>query len=293
MIKTICTYFFWFMLYSIGGWVMETVLFAVRDRKFVKRGFLFGPICPIYGTAAVILSLLFYGKVENIFLLFLLGFFTCGGIEYITHFLMEKLFHAMWWDYSGRRFNIKGRVYLMGLVGYGIGSVVIVKLIQPLVVKLTDMIPDNILYIICFILYSIALVDISLTLADLKNVVKSLKSIQYYIFSNLQKGIDNTEEAVKKSINNFKESEVFKNFSKSLNSENSLIRRIRRKYPNFTMKNFKHIFEVIFDEPQEGKQRTDIKLYGTPEAVQGLKDEISEEDKTSKETQESTEKTPE
>ncbi len=293
MIKTICTYFFWFMLYSVGGWVMETVLFAVRDRNFVKRGFLFGPVCPIYGTAAVILSLLFYGKVENIFLLFLLGFLTCGSIEYITHFLMEKLFHAMWWDYSGRRFNIKGRVYLMGLVGYGIGSVVIVKLIQPLVVKLTDMIPDNVLYIICFIVYSIALVDISLTLADLKNVIKVMKQAQYFIFSNLQKGMDNTEEAIKKSVNSIKETESFKSFAKSIKSENSIIQRIRRRYPNFTLERFKHIFEIIFDEPQEGKQRTDIKLYGTPEAVQGLKDEISEKDKTSKEKQENTEKAPE
>ena len=253
-----------FMVYSIGGWVLETVTFALRDGTFVKRGFLFGPVCPIYGTAAVILSLLLYGKVNNIFLLFLLCFFICGTLEYVTHFLMEKLFHAMWWDYSGRKFNLKGRVYLMGLIGFGIGGVIILKLIQPLVEKMTDALPPTALYIICFVLYSIALVDISLTLADLKNVVKMLKSIQHFTLTHLQKGLDTTKDTVKKGI---KENELVKNMTKSLNEENSLLQRIRRKYPNFTLQNFKRAFDIIFDEPQEGKARTDIKLYGTVESL--------------------------
>ena len=266
MIYEFCRYFFIFMIYSIGGWVLETVTFAVRDGDFVKRGFLFGPVCPIYGTAAVVLSLLFYGKIENIFLLFIACFFICGAIEYVTHFLMEKLFHAMWWDYSGRRFNLKGRVYLMGLVGFGAGGVIILKVIHPLVVKLTDALSPTALYIICFVLYSIALVDIALTIADLTKVIKGIKGTQNFIFTHLQKGLDNTKKGIR-------ESKPVRKMKESANSENSLIKKIQKKHPNFNKENFRRIFNIVFDEPQEGKARTDIKLYGTTESLPSADDE--------------------
>lgn len=255
-----------FMVYSIGGWFLETIVFALRDGTFVKRGFLFGPITPIYGTAAVVLSLLLYGKVENIFLLFVICFFVCGVIEFMGHLILEKLFHAMWWDYSGRKFNLQGRVYLMGLLGFGAGGVIILKVIQPLVVKLTDSLSPTALYIICFVLYSILLVDIALTVADLSKVIKGIKGAQHTLFTTLQKGLDNTKKFLK-------ENKLAKKISKSANSENSLIKRIQKKHPNFNKENFKKWFDIIFDEAQEGKARTDIKLYGTPETLPGADDE--------------------
>lgn len=267
MIDTICRYFFWFELYSIAGWIMETLLYIIRDRKFVKRGFLFGPLCPIYGTGAVILTALFYGKITNIFLIFILGLLLCGTLEYTTHFVMEKLFHAMWWDYSSRRFNIKGRVYLNGLLIFGAGSVLIVKVIQPFVVKLTDAIPNNVIYIICFVLYSVTIIDLCLTISDLKNIVKSLKVAQFFILSNVQKGIDVTDEAVKELIKNTKETEVIKNISDKFQNKNSLMQRIYKKYPNFTLQKYKHILDIILDKPQKENERKDIKLYGTADSL--------------------------
>ena len=269
MIYTICRYFFIFMIYSIGGWVLETVTFALRDGTWVKRGFLFGPLCPIYGTAAVVLDLLFYGKINNVFLLFIVCFFVCGVLEYVTHFLMEKLFHAMWWDYSGRKFNLKGRVYLMGLIGFGAGGVILLKVIHPFVVKLTDSLSPTALYIICFVLYSITLVDIALTIADLTKVIKGIKGTQYFIFSNLQKGLDNTKKGIR-------ESKLVTKMKDSANNENSFIKKFQKKHPNFNQENFKKWFNIIFDEPQEGKARTDIKLYGTPESLPGTEDEDNE-----------------
>lgn len=92
------------MFYSIVGWVYESLICSVGARHFVNRGFLNGPYCPIYGFGAVF-DLILLGKIENPFLLFLLGAIVTCTLEYLTSYGMEKIFHARWWDYS------KGRIY--------------------------------------------------------------------------------------------------------------------------------------------------------------------------------------
>lgn len=266
MINTICRYFFWFMLYSVAGWVMETLLFLIRDRKAVKRGFLFGPVCPIYGCAAVISTALIYDRIHNIFLVFLAGFFLCGILEYATHFILEKLFHAMWWDYSGRKFNIKGRVYLNGLVVFGAGVVLIVKVLQPLVIKLTDMMPPVLLYSLCFALYSLILVDAAMTVTDLAGTIKLLKNFQATLIGGTQKSVDLTEEQFEAMAEKVKGSESW-NKMVTVFTDNALLRRIRTRYPNFTLKKYKFILDLIINNPQEDKERKDIKLYGTADSV--------------------------
>lgn len=276
MLVTICRYFFWFQLYSIAGWIVETLLYLFRDKKIVKRGFLFGPLCPIYGTGACILRALLYGRINNIFLIFILGLLLCGVLEYFTHFLMEKLFHAMWWDYSSRRFNIKGRVYLNGLIQFGLAAVLILKVTQPLIEKLTDLIPNTALYIISFVLYSLTLMDLCLTFSDLTKVVKTLKYVQSMTITGVQKGIDVTDEAFKDSLKSIKETEAVKAVSKLFTDEKSLVQRIRKKYPNFTLKKYKYILDIITDKPQEDKARKDIKLYGTADSLPDPDEEKSE-----------------
>lgn len=266
MINTVCRYFFWFMLYSFGGWIMETVLYLIRDKKVVKRGFLFGPLCPIYGFGAIISTAVIYGRINNIFLVFIAGFFLCGALEYITHFVMEKLFHAMWWDYSNRRFNINGRVYLNGLLTFGAGVVLIIKVIQPLVIKLTDMIDDTALYIICFVLYSIVIMDAAATVEDLKGAIKALKGIQETIIGNVQKGVDLTEEQIEKVTSTVKNSEYWKKYIDNADN-NKTFNKLKRSYPYLTFQKYKYLLDIILDKPIEEKARTDIKLYGTAETI--------------------------
>lgn len=265
MINTVCNYFFTFMIYSIAGWIMETLLFLIRDKKAVKRGFLFGPVCPIYGTGAVLCTAVLYGRVNNIFLIFLYGLLLCGSLEYITHFLLEKIFHAMWWDYSSRRFNIRGRVYLNGLLIFGLGSVLIVKVLQPLVFKLIGIMPHNVLYIICFVLYSILIFDVATTISDLKDSVKFLKLVQSEIIDLTQKGVDEGEELLENRRNSLKDSELSRKITDFINND-TVIKRIRKRYPDFTLKKYKKILDIITDKPREEKARKDIKLYGTAES---------------------------
>ncbi|MGN0535698.1 MAG: putative ABC transporter permease [Eubacterium sp.] len=267
----ICTYFFVFMFFSFCGWAVETLLYILRDKKFVKRGFLFGPLCPIYGTGALICHLVLYKNVDNIFLIFLYGTLLCGALEYVTHFLMEKIFHAMWWDYSNRRFNIHGRVYLNGLLIFGAGCVLIVKLFLPGVLKLVGLMNENVLYIICFILYSFLLLDIATTVADLKGSVAILKKLLDSGLSAGQHGIDVTDKKLSEFAENIKETEFVSDIINGVKSEKSVISRIKRRYPDFSLKKYKPILDIILDKPQEDKGRKDIKLYGSCEETDANK----------------------
>ena len=150
--KTIETWFLWLVIYSVIGWVYESTICSIGHRKLINRGFLNGPYCPIYGTGAV-LVLLVLGKIQNPVVLFFAGAVVTCSLEYFTSWLMEKLFHARWWDYSKRKFNIGGRVCLIGAVVFGACSVVLIKFLHPLIKGLTDRLTDTALAWISALLF--------------------------------------------------------------------------------------------------------------------------------------------
>lgn len=124
-----------FFACSFLGWCMEVTCKLVQFGRFINRGFLLGPLCPIYGTGAVLMAYflpLWTTQVESTFLLALV---LCGTLEYITSWLMEKLFHARWWDYSQKRFNINGRVCASNLLAFGVMGVFVVKVLKPLKIR--------------------------------------------------------------------------------------------------------------------------------------------------------------
>lgn len=136
----------YFFLYSFIGWGMETVLCSVRERRFINRGFLNGPLCPIYGCG-VMLILLFLLPVRDgishvlfaIPVVFAAGAVLASMVEYATSWCMEKLFHARWWDYSSHRFHLKGRICLEISLAWGGLSVLLIYILQPLLEKLVGL----------------------------------------------------------------------------------------------------------------------------------------------------------
>ena len=103
-------YILLFFVTAMLGWVMEVVCKLIQFHRFINRGFLIGPYCPIYGFGSVLITLLLSRYAESPVVVFLMGMIICGTLEYLTSYLMEKLFHARWWDYSQKRFNLNGRV---------------------------------------------------------------------------------------------------------------------------------------------------------------------------------------
>lgn len=143
MPRTVSEWILYFFLYSFIGWLMETVLCSVRERRFINRGFLNGPLCPIYGCG-VLLILYFLLPVRDAVsnpavalpVVFAAGAVLASAVEFITSWLMEKLFHARWWDYSSHRYNLGGRICLSISLAWGILATVIVYILHPLFEKL-------------------------------------------------------------------------------------------------------------------------------------------------------------
>lgn len=208
----IITYFLCFLIYSTCGWIIETVIYMIRRKEVVKRGFLFGPLCPIYGAGALLCTLLFYGRIQNIFLLFLIGMSVCTVLEYGTHFVLEKLFHATWWDYSEKRFNIKGRICLQNSLLFGFGAVLTVRILQPWLIALTESIPPAGILWIGILLYSVLLIDLATTVAGLKGTAQRLKSAQTVLCERLQKRLDQTAAYWSKAAGRVRYNERFPNW---------------------------------------------------------------------------------
>ena len=263
MLVKICQYFLIFLIFSVLGWVTETLLYLIRDGKAVKRGFLFGPLCPIYGFAALICNFLIYGILDNVVYIALAGFLLTGVLEYLTHFTMEKLFHAMWWDYSDRKFNVNGRIYLKGLLFFAAGSVLIVKVFLPLLYDLFTLVPEKLIYSISFALYTVLICDLATTFADLKDTIRTLKNFQHTAVTELQKGVDHTAEQIESIKTTISESEVYR---KAI-SENRRLVEFKRNHPAITLLNYKYLMSMIGDRPDNSKKRKDIKLYGTADTI--------------------------
>lgn len=126
------------MFYSFAGWIWEKTFMLIIYQTFEERGFLHIPICSIYGFGILIVLFLFYEKNYSLTTIFLGSAFTTCVLEFSTSWEMEKLFHRTWWDYSGWIFNFQGRISFLSSIAFGIGSILVVKFIQPHLYKMLD-----------------------------------------------------------------------------------------------------------------------------------------------------------
>lgn len=185
MLKSIELYVLIFFTYSFAGWFMESVGGIFNVKKFINRGFLIGPYCPVYGIGVVIVTVLLQSYKSDIIALFIFSTLICGTLEYTTSYLMEKLFNARWWDYHNRRFNINGRICLETLIPFGIFATIIISYINPFLFNIYGNLSDISLNIITGILTFIFIIDLIISFV----IISSFKN---QIYSSR----DNTEEIV-------------------------------------------------------------------------------------------------
>jgi len=173
--NTLTNYILYFIIYSTIGWLLEVLCKYIDTKKFVNRGFLLGPICPIYGYGVVIILLLI-GNNDNDFLsIFLKSIFICSILEYFTSYFMEKIFKARWWDYSNNRFNINGRICLETMLPFGLGATVILYSVHPQVIKLVGLLSKNVKYILAFTLLALYLIDNFISMKVMSKIKKQIK----------------------------------------------------------------------------------------------------------------------
>ena len=127
----------YFIIYSFLGWIMESIVRSVSEKKIINTGFLKGPVCPIYGIGAIIM-LLFLERYQNKpILLFFIAIIVLTTWEYLVGVLLEKIFHTKYWDYSEQKFNFQGRICLVNSICWGILADLIVTIIKVKNIKMT------------------------------------------------------------------------------------------------------------------------------------------------------------
>lgn len=177
MTYTISMLFLLFIIYSFLGWCMEMVVCYIATKEWVNRGFLIGPICPIYGCGCLLMILLLEKYLKDPFVLFVMAMLLCSLLEYFTSYLMEKLFKARWWDYSHKKYNINGRICLDNILAFGILGLLMMYLINPFVAKMLGYVSLNIINIVAIVIAVIFVIDnvISLkVISSFKTVAKSI-----------------------------------------------------------------------------------------------------------------------
>ena len=158
-INSFCTYFLLFIIYSFMGWLMEVIGEYVQTRRIVNRGFLIGPYCPIYGWGCITMIILLSKYMNNFVIFFIMAILICSILEYFTSFFMEKIFHARWWDYSQRKFNINGRICLETMIPFGILGSLILYIVNPFYMSILEKFSQGTLNTISIIIFIIFLAD--------------------------------------------------------------------------------------------------------------------------------------
>lgn len=202
-----------FFTYSLIGWIIEVIGKLITTKKFVNRGFLIGPICPIYGVGGLIISLTLKDYTNAPLVLFGMSILICSVLEYFTSYLMEKLFNTRWWDYSNYKYNINGRICLETLLPFGLLGITMIYIINPILFKFLNIFSLNIIKIISIILLIIFITDIIISFNIILKITKNIKIIKK----------DATEEISKK-------------VKQIITKPNILQKRIFNAFPNIKTK---------------------------------------------------------
>ena len=205
--------FLMFLIYSFVGWVAEVILAYFTHKKFINRGFLIGPYCPIYGIGVLLIVWLLKRYMDSVLALFILAMVICMVLEYVTSYVMEKLFNTRWWDYSEMRFNINGRICLETAIPFGIGGLIIMYIVNPFFEGILNGLSDKMILILGIGLFGIFLVDLIISL----RVILKVNNV------DISKYKDNTE-LVNKKVREY------------LMKHSVLTRRLMESFPNAKLK---------------------------------------------------------
>lgn len=202
-----------FLLYSFLGWFMETIYCWIIDKKFVNRGFLIGPSCPIYGFGGLLIVLFINKYREDPVVVFCMAVVICAILEYFTSYILEKIFKTRWWDYSQKKFNLNGRISLDTMAAFGILALVMIYAVNPVVKNLIETIDPLLLKVLTSIFFIIFVIDTFVS----ANIIYRIKGAGQSLVK------DQTEEISAK-------------VKEILKSQGIFTRRVANAFPNFIFK---------------------------------------------------------
>lgn len=249
----------YFIIYSFFGWCLEVVYQAVEHGKFINRGFLNGPYCPIYGLGVIIVSGALDPIKQNIVILFVGSVILTSALELITGFLLEKIFHMHWWDYSGERFNIRGYICLKFSLLWGIACLIVVRLIHPAIEHFVEDIPHTFGLVFIFMFMIGFVSDMIVTLFAIIHINRRLVLLDG-ISAQMRKISDKTGEKLFDAVENAKS---YKNETEELTAaQRAKLEELRKKYKEIlenkgtVMKRIEKAFpKLMLDRPRSFREQ--------------------------------------
>lgn len=248
----------YFIIYSFLGWVMESIVRTISEKKLINTGFLHGPFCPIYGIGAIIMFLFLDNFENKPIILFFIAIIVLTFWEYIVGVMLEKMFKTKYWDYSEQKFNFQGRICLVNSICWGVLGVLFVKYIHPFIQKMILQVDKQLLqYIVCIIFF-VVIVDMIVSIIKMKNIKSTLERIE-----QLNKEIKDKLKEIK-VINKDAESTIsvenIKQLVNQLKKKRNktvlhLYRNVYRMKKAFPAINTKEITEVLNKKVEKYKQK--------------------------------------
>ncbi|MBO5999555.1 MAG: putative ABC transporter permease [Lachnospiraceae bacterium] len=190
----ISKYFIDFIVFSFLGWIYECIYCTIRTKHWQNRGFLFGPVCPIYGSGAVAGMVLFgmlpvfSGTQVPAWKIFLISAAATAILEYVTSYVMEKLFHARWWDYSDIPLNLNGRISLPTTTGFGLAGIFVVRFLIPFTENLQKDMSAAAAEVSALLFMAVFAADLTLTVVSLTQLLSRIESARQEFNERMETG---------------------------------------------------------------------------------------------------------
>ena len=250
-----------FFVYGFLGWCTEVAYAAAKQGKFVNRGFLNGPICPVYGIGVGVVVQFLTPVENNLVLLYISSAILVTVIEGITGFLLEKIFHNKWWDYSEQPLNIGGYVCVLFSLIWGVFCVLIVKIIHPLIYKVLTMIPLVLGIVVMACLAVGLLADLYVTASGILKMNRRLEAMEKIaaelkelsdkvgenIYENVMEGMEFREE--KKA----RIEELKVKYEEMAENRTKVGERLVKAFPKMQVGQHKEIFEELRERIKRSK----------------------------------------
>ena len=241
MFYNLCYIFMIFFVASVVGYFAEIIACSIVEKKLVfNRGFMIGPYIPIYGVGTVLCVLTLSKYKNDLAVVFCMSAIFSTVLEYLSSYVMQKIFWVRWWDYSDRRFNIEGRVCLLNSFIFGIAGIAVILILYPFVKGLVIMIPNLVLEILAIVFYVLFTADFIFTTTTLFNIRDKLKKM-------------NT-----KDITKLAHEEVMKELGKEVKKHNFSMNRILQAFPDnekVNRKEYKELKDLVFKYRMKKKNK--------------------------------------
>ena len=262
------------LIYAVLGWCAEVAFAAVHKGKLVNRGFLNGPVCPIYGVGMLIVVTLLWNLRDNLVLLFFGSAALTTALEFATGWVLEKFFHDKWWDYSDKPFNVKGYICLEFTILWGLAAAFVVGAVHSFVFMLIKKTPFILGIIIMAVFLAIFVTDLVITVVALARLPKkmsamleaerALKALSDKIGENISETAINAkakgDELVEESKPKLEElkAEYEKKaaeYKRQFESRGFVHKRIFKAFPNLKNGHYKAVFERFAEKKADFKEK--------------------------------------